>query len=285
MLFTDNDDLLREEHKGFCLHAHNDHTNKRLWVFAYRVQDWTDFANYVDRHARAKGFGKIIVPTREADAAALAATGFINEARAEGFFRGETAYFLVRYLCPQRRKSTLLDEELAMLADIQRRPRKAPAAPEPGFELRPAAWGDIPELAALFDRVFASYPTPINDPEYLALSMRLGTIFQVARHNGRIVGAAAAETDPAQRHAEMTDCATHPDYRGQGLASRLIAALEEECAARGYRCFWSLSRAGSYGMNLVFHRLGYRHGGTLINNAHIGGRYEDLHLWVKYPVT
>jgi putative beta-lysine N-acetyltransferase len=283
LLFTDNDDLVREEREGYLFRAQNDYTSKRLWVFDYRVKDYAAFADHLERHARAKGFSKIIIPTREADAAEMAAVGFVSEARAEGFFRGETAYFLARYLRPERRESRLLNEELETLAEIQRQPQKTPGAPDPDFELRPATTADIPELAALFGAVFRSYPTPIDDPEYLALAMRLGTLFQVALKDGRIVGATAAEADPGQQHAEMTDCATHPDFRGRGLASHLLAALEKVCVARSYRCLWSLSRAGSYGMNLVFHRLGYRHGGILINNAHIGGRFEDLHLWVKYP--
>lgn len=281
MLFTENDDLVREECAEYVFRALNDYTSERLWVFDYRVRDYDAFVECLDRRARAKGFGKIIIPTRESDAAAMAAAGFVSEGRAEGFFRGETAYFLVRYLRPERRESPLLKEELETLAEILRRPQTPPPAGE--FTLRTAEPADIPELAGLFGTVFRSYPTPIDDPEYLALTMRLGTFYQVAEHEGRIVGAAAAEVNPAHQHAEMTDFATHPDFRGRGLASHLLAALEQVCAARGFPCLWSLSRAGSYGMNLVFHRLGYRHGGTLINNAHIGGRFEDLHLWVKYP--
>lgn len=281
MLFTENDDLVREEAAGYLFRAQNDYTSERLWVFDYRVEDYAAFADHLHRHARAKGFGKIIIPTREEDAAAMAGVGFVNEARAEGFFRGRTGYFLARYLKPERRASELLAGELEALAEIRQQPRRnAPADPE--FELRAATTADIPEMARLFGAVFRSYPTPVDDPEYLALAMRLGTLFQVAVTGGKIVGAAAAEVDRNQRHAEMTDCATDPEHRGRGLASHLLATLEETCTAEGYRCFWSLSRAGSYGMNLVFHRLGYRHGGTLINNAHIGGRFEDLHLWVKY---
>jgi putative beta-lysine N-acetyltransferase len=283
LLFTDHDDLMHGNGEGYSFRAQNDHTNQRLWVFDYWAENYTAFADHLSRHARNKGFSKIIIPAREGEAAALTATGFANEAQAEGFFRGRTACFLTRYLQPERRESPLLTKELEALAEIQKQPRKASSKLDSDFELRTATAEDIPEMARLFGAVFSSYPTPVDDPEYLALVMRLGTLFQVATTGGRIVGVAAAETDRTQQHAEMTDCATHPDCRGQGLASHLLITLEKACVEHGYRCLYSLSRAGSFGMNLVLHRLGYQHGGTLINNAHIGGRFENFHLWVKYP--
>ncbi|ACA58734.1 putative beta-lysine N-acetyltransferase [Candidatus Desulforudis audaxviator] len=283
MLFTETDDLVRVNNEGYSYHAHNDDTNERLWVFDYRVDDHSALADALVQHARKKGYGKIVFPVREEDTAALTPAGFVTEARAEGFFDGRTALFLAYYLNPARQESGTLAGELEILAEIRTRPREIGAGPDPDIALRPADTGDIPELARLFGTVFQAYPTPVDDPEYLELAMGLGTLFQVATTGGRIVGAAAAEIDPSYKNAEMTNCATHPDFRGRGLASHLLFALERTCAERGYRCFWSLSRAGSYGMNLVFHRLGYRHGGTLINNARFGGRFEDLHLWVKYP--
>jgi len=45
-------------------------------------------------------------------------------------------------------------------------------------------------------------------------------------------------------------------------------------------CLFSLARASSFGMNL-FRRLDYRYRGTLINNCHISGAYEDMNTWVK----
>nr|WP_315989693.1 hypothetical protein [Desulforamulus aquiferis] len=35
-------------------------------------------------------------------------------------------------------------------------------------------------------------------------------------------------------------------------------------------------------MNLVLHRLGYTFRGTLVNNCHIGGSYEDMNIWVRF---
>lgn len=285
MLFTENDDLMRVDGPDYSFRAHNDHTNRRLWVFDYQAQDHAAFAAHLLRHAGERSFGKIVLPAREEDTARLTTAGFVTEARAEGFFGGRTACFLAYYLQPERRESPLLAGEMEMLAKILRRPDVVGSEPDPEFTLRAATAADIPEMARLFGTVFPSYPTPVDDPAYLALTMRLGTLFQVATAGSRIVGAAAAEVDRPHKNAEMTDCATHPDFRGRGLASHLLSALERACAEHGCRCFWSLSRAGSFGMNLVFHRLGYRHGGTLINNAHIGGRFEDLHLWVKYPVV
>ncbi len=284
MLFTENDDLIRIKKGEYGFQAHNDYDNERLWVFAYTVEDHKGFAQHLQEQAQSKNFSKIIIPAKDKDIPPLLAAGFRQEAEAKGFFSGQDASFLAYYLKPERGQSRSFFRELEVLSKIQEKPLINPVIPQKEFTFRQAKPSDIPELAQLFGTVFRSYPSPIDDPDYLKLSMRLGTIFRIAQLNGHIIGAAAAEIDRGNKNAEMTDFATHPDYRGQGLATYLLADLEEICAQAGFTCLWSLSRAGSYGINLVFHRLGYQHGGTLVNNAYFGDYLENLHLWFKYPV-
>ncbi|RJX17153.1 MAG: putative beta-lysine N-acetyltransferase [Desulforudis sp.] len=282
MLFTDEDEVLREENPLFKVQALVDPTNKRLWVFEGKVSDPTAFTRYIREKALERGFGKIVFPCRESYTAGLKVAGFREEARAEGFFSGDTGYFLVLYPDPERESSEHLVDEVDMLREIIAKPQESRHCPDQAFTFRPAAAKDIPAMTALFSEVFASYPVPVDDPAYLLRTMEYGTRFQLALDGDRLAGVAAAELEAVYGRAEMTDCATLPRYRGQGLASCLINALENECYESGMRCFYSLSRAGQYGVNLVFHRLGYRYRGTLINNAHIGGRFEDLHVWVKF---
>jgi putative beta-lysine N-acetyltransferase len=283
LLFTDLDEILHEDNPLFSFRALIDQTNKRLWVYEGEVHDPEAFTRYVRGKALVRGFGKIIFPCPASIATGLKTAGFSEEARAEGFFHGETGFFMVLYPDPERGSSEHLVDEVDMLRKIMARPQETRRCPDSAFTFRSATPEDIPAMTALFSEVFTSYPVPVDDPAYLLSAMQeYGTRFQLALDGEQLAGVAAAEVETPFGRAEMTDCATLPQYRGQGLAGCLIRALEQECYDSGMRCFYSLSRAGQYGVNLVFHRLGYRYRGTLINNAHIGGRFEDLHVWVKY---
>lgn len=107
------------------------------------------------------------------------------------------------------------------------------------------------------------------------------SIFRLVRENGRLVSAASAEVSWANRHAEMTDCATLPDYRGEGLMAAIFKELGREMLRQGISCLYSLARAASPGMNAVLRRLGYPLRGRMVNNCHIMGQFEDMNLWVK----
>jgi len=67
--------------------------------------------------------------------------------------------------------------------------------------------------------------------------------------------------------------------------SHLIMALEDKMKQEGIETLYSLSRARSHGINLVFHRHGYRFCGRLINNCYIMDNFEDMNLWVKNLIT
>ena len=75
--------------------------------------------------------------------------------------------------------------------------------------------------------------------------------------------------------------ATRPDQRCLGLAQHLLAALEEDMDARTIPNLYTIARARSAGMNRVFYNRGYELTGTLVNNCHISGQFEDMHVWCK----
>jgi putative beta-lysine N-acetyltransferase len=79
----------------------------------------------------------------------------------------------------------------------------------------------------------------------------------------------------------MTDFATLPSQRGVGLAKHILAALEGDMAERGIHNLYTIARARSAGMNRVFYNRGYAWTGTLVNNCHIAGQFEDMHVWCK----
>lgn len=78
-----------------------------------------------------------------------------------------------------------------------------------------------------------------------------------------------------------TDFATLPSQRGLGLAQHILAALENDMAEREILNLYTTARARSAGMNRVFHNRDYEWTGTLVNNCHIAGQFEDMHVWCK----
>ena len=107
-------------------------------------------------------------------------------------------------------------------------------------------------------------------------------VYRIVRNPSEsIVAAASAELDLEHRNAEMTDFATLPETRGMGLAQHLLSALEQDTAERGISNLFTIARARSAGMNRVFYNGGYARSGTLVNNCHIAGQFEDMHVWCK----
>lgn len=140
---------------------------------------------------------------------------------------------------------------------------------------------DTMKMAELYRAVFPSYPFPILDPEYLRSCMENHVLYVGAECDGTLAAISAAEMDPADKNAEMTDFATLPEFRRQGLARRLLARMEKEVQNFGIQTAYTIARAGSPGMNLTFAQSGYAFAGTLINNTHIAGRIESMNVWYK----
>jgi len=94
--------------------------------------------------------------------------------------------------------------------------------PDPDIELLTEA--DASEMATL---AYATKPGPWH-----ALTHRFGPFFGI-RRGGRIVSMAGERMRPAPGIAEVSAVCTLPDFRGQGLAARLIRNVIASFAERG----------------------------------------------------
>ncbi len=101
---------------------------------------------------------------------------------------------------------------------------------------------------------------------------------------GKLAAVSSAEKDSDAQNAEMTDFATLPKYRGHGYAGKLLTFMETKMLNENIRCLYTIARAHSAGINILFAKQGYRFGGTLINNTQISGRIESMHVWYKILV-
>jgi beta-lysine N6-acetyltransferase len=209
--------------------------------------------------------------------------GYQLEATIPGFYGGqEAAAFLGYYMDKSRSLVTNADQldEIMMIA------REKQGA---GFQrvlsgdacLRRCTEQDVGAMAKLYGLVFASYPFPIHDPDYLLETMRSHVDYFGVEVEGRLVALSSAEMDMESQSSEMTDFATHPDFTGRGYAAHLLAAMEPAITAKGIKTAYTIARAESAGMNITFARLGYTFGGRLPNNTQIFGDIETMNVWYK----
>ena len=259
--------------------------SNRIYLMKMDPADLPDLPGRLESLARERGYTKIFAKIPEPFAGDFLGAGFRQEARIPGFYRGETAaVFLGSYLDPERATDPRQAETDAIRSLACGRGGTTPPGPLPrGLRLREAAEADTPALASLYREVFATYPFPIRDPAYLVETLRSHIRYFIVEKDGAIIAAASGEMDRENRNAEMTDFATRPAYRGQGLASRLLAFMEPAMTRQGIITLYTIARAVSPGMNMVFAKAGYRLGGTLVNNTQIAGSIESMNLWYRTP--
>lgn len=262
---------------------HHGRDNNRAYLMSLNGEDPSEALAGLEKLADNQGYTKIIVKVPASCRSDLAARDYRIEAEVPKFYHGdETGLFAAKYLDSDRK----IDLHISTWTEIL---RKATAESEtgrpgdlpPGFAIREAGEADAPEMAALYDRVFASYPSPIHDEAYIIQTMRENLRYFGVWHNNRLAGLSSIEWAAQYANAEMTDFAVDKTYRGQGLAWHLLDSMENTSREMGIRTVYSIARAKSPGMNMTFARQGYAFGGTLINNTNIAGQIESMNVWYK----
>ncbi|MGM0727661.1 MAG: putative beta-lysine N-acetyltransferase [Bacillota bacterium] len=264
---------------SICIDSFNERI--RLDDYSGRVRD---VIQSVLQEAADCKVSKVIVKVRREHVPLFLEKGFRLEGVFSHYFLGSDAYGMSLFLTEDRMDSSYWLEEDEIVASIQAKEiKKDQGTWQDEYVMRKADLKDIHKLAKLYDTVFETYPTPMNEPDYIQKVMAEGTVFYVVEHDGHIVSAASAEINALYGHAELTDCATLPSYRKLGFMHHLILALEKELQSMHIYVFYSLARALSYGMNQVFYQLGYTYTGRFQNNCYIFDKIEDMNLWVKTP--
>lgn len=196
----------------------------------------------------------------------------------QSYYSGSDAHLMTLYNGDWRRNSQTWLEEDQLLAAVRRK-QVSPLKGKP--LMRKGTEADAEKLAALYQQVFAVYPTPMDNPDYIKKVMRNDTIFFLIEEDNRIVSAASAEVNRTYKNAEMTDCATLSEYRKGGTMRHLIKALEQQLLRENIYYAYSIARSRSFGMNAVLHQLDYKYGGRLVNNVRIFQDWENMNLWSK----
>lgn len=259
-----------------------DHVNSRLKIFDFDRTNLALLDGELVNLAQKEGLDKIIIFKCPHYTLELLKRGYEKEGEIDGYFSGKTAHMFCKYLKAKRRENPALPEENRIIEDLEKLAKKEVVNPyREDLTIRIATINDIPQIVNIFKEVFTTYPTPMDDPDYVEKVMKDNVVFAVAESEHGIESVASADVDLKWNNAEITDCATLPSQRGKGLMKNIIAFLEEEMKKRGIDNLFSLARAVSYGMNKTLYSLGYQYRGRLINNVHIAGQWESMNIWVK----
>ena len=106
-------------------------------------------------------------------------------------------------------------------------------------------------------------------------------IYFGAWQGDRLIALSSTEMDRTNSNAEMTDFATLPECRGQGITQHLLQEMEAEMIRQKIQTLYTIARAYSHGMNLTFSKNGYQFSGTLTSNTNIFGSLESMNIWYK----
>lgn len=263
---------------GACLYV--DYPNNRLKITGFDNLSEDCIKEIID-FARDKRLGKIIVFCESEKNKILEKCGFIKEGIIKGFFKGTDAICFSYFIDIERTISKLKIVEEEILKESLRSKKAYVSRPNFSYCVRTACEKDVPQMTTLFKDVFATYPSPVSNEKYLIEAMKKSVLFKVAEKDGKIIGIASADMDYDNLNAEITDCATLPKYRGNGILPKLIKELETELIERGFITLYSLSRANNKGINKTLSKLNYEYNGRLINNCNICGGFEDMNVWTK----
>lgn len=255
--------------------------NQRAYLMKLAAGDLPGIIDDLDRLAADRGYSKIFAKVPASALEAFREAGYILEAAVPDFFREwESGCFLGRFVEATRAVEPAPDRVQDVLEQC-RNPREDLTPLDPHFTLMPLDGRHVDRLAALYGEVFTSYPFPIDTPEFLRQSLDDHTIYYGVFEGDRLVAASSAEVDTNWGNAEMTDFATLPIARGNGLAGHLLARMEADLEPMGIRTLYTIARATSYSMNITFARAGYVHAGTLVANTQIMGRLESMNVWYR----
>jgi putative beta-lysine N-acetyltransferase len=238
----------------------------------------------LDDLAIKKNYGKIFAKIPEQEWKAFKSADYVKEAVVPGFFNGKTSgYFIAKYFSAKRQKTVDFKKLFRSVkepgADFAHNKHQTSGV---AHDIIACQTSDAAEMSVIYQRVFKSYPFPIQKPTYLERMMQKGVLYFCIRDEGRIAAIAAAEIDLEKKNAEMTDFATLPEFRGRGFAGMLLHYMDVKACELGIKTVYTIARASSHGINMVFQNCGYNYAGLLKNNSQICGSIQSMTVWYKH---
>lgn len=245
------------------------------------VQDGEEFGRFLKDTAAALGRERVVTLVDSDMSKALEEQGFANEGEMPGFYRGESDCAVMGWSADDARMQLASPSGAALTDKILER-KSGETSLHVATATETATVEDAAELAELLGRTFAEYPTPSSDPDYVANEIERGTPFRVIRENGEIAACASADLVTDARTAELTDCATRANSRGNGYMQSILRDLMGDLRERDYPTAFTLARAAVPGVNIAFQRLGFEYRGRMPQSCRIGDGLEDMNIWSRW---
>jgi putative beta-lysine N-acetyltransferase len=262
--------------------------NDRIYLIKLAEEDCPGIVKTIGGMAREHRYSKIFGKVPSYAAPYFFSDGYVMEAFIPGFYnRREAAVFVSKYLSSDR----LLEVEHSRMNELanmlvkesqvstKRGSREKVHKKSKIITLDPSY---VKQITRIYREVFLSYPFPIHNPGYILKTMKENVCYYGVVKKGTLMAVASAEIDSSGSNAEMTDFATLPDYRGNGLASRLLDAMEGKMKKAGIKTLYTIARLNSMPMNKTFLKLNYQFAGTLIKNTNIAGKIESMNVYYKH---
>ena len=259
--------------------------NDRVYVMKLDPAATDTMLDRIAKLTAEKGYSKIFAKVPAPARGAFLKRGYVEEAHIPGYYDGCTdLHFMSRFLTRERASDADEEKHKSLLLLARQKAlgttctqTKLPAS----FHYRTCSEQDVEEIVRLYCQVFESYPFPIHDPDYIAETMHTNVTYFGIWKDRRLVALSSAERDLAAGSVEMTDFATLPSARRRGLSVFLLQRMEEKMVRCGVYTAYTIARAASAGMNIVFAKQKYQYGGTLVNNTNICGQLESMNIWWK----
>ncbi len=237
----------------------------------------------LNRIALKRKYTKIFAKVPEYAKELFIDNDYITEACIPKFYNGkEDAYFMAKYFDPSRQDDNRIGE-INKILEYAKTKKEDKDINIPGFEFGICEESHIYQMANIYKKVFETYPFPIFDPEYIRKTIKENFVyFSIYNQEKEIIALSSSEMDIDCQNVEMTDFATLPGYQRKGFAIYLLQKMENLMKEKNMKTVYTISRSLSYGMNIVFAKMGYKYGGLLLNNTNICGNFESMNVWYKY---
>jgi len=258
--------------------------NKRVYLMKLDKRDSPEIIDKINALARTNKYSKIFCKIPQHAAPCFFANGFLMEAQIPSFYNGnESAFFVSKFLSSDRLLDIENDNlyELGKLLKNKELINGTDLKIDKSFRLIKLTKHDLKQIVDIYSQVFASYPFPIHNTEYILKTMQNGVQYFGIETKGKLVALASAEVDTKGLNAEMTDFATLPQYRKRNFSFFLLTTMEQKMKEQGIKTLYTIARIKSVGINKTFLRCNYSYAGTLIKNTNISGNIESMNVYYK----
>ncbi|MFH0702663.1 MAG: putative beta-lysine N-acetyltransferase [bacterium] len=257
--------------------------NNRIYLMKLCEDDITEIIPELNNIALKYKYTKIFAKVPKCTEQYFLNDNYVIEASIPKFYKGkEDALLIAKYFSSERNISLDKEKNLLILETALKKIKiQEELNLKEGFYFKKIQPQHAEKLTKLYQKIFITYPFPINNPDYILKTMQENIEYFAIWQENEIIAAASSEIDMKEQNVEMTDFAILPEYRGNDFAIYLLKKMEEKMKEYNVKTFYTIARALSYGMNIAFSKMGYIFSGTLINNTNICGSLESMNVWYK----